>query len=1675
MLILTTFLITSSQFRKAAVAQAQDRVAGDPPQVQLDRAMLQLLRDTNVRSSIAGHSLLGDLYGSNPGVDISERVRAVVSATPTQVGNAQIIRLSLQPTGGAIFSPLPNYYSGRVLTFITGSAKGASVRVLTYTPPASASAPAVLLVEAPTDMEHAGPVGGGIAVTSGVLINGAPFNGSGAGYNRATRNIDAVARFSKGAADIDAEVALLPHFITYATGHNVVDPANFGGDDESYDAVDYQNMFLAMVRHQPGPSGTFEDTTVTVPAPSFHRPALINYWMKDSDTATFWDASATATEQDLAFRRAAVLRPMPWDHPNFSGSNPAFIGSDTALFSALLIGPWDVDNDRDGVADSIWVDVGFPVQTNDNGQMYKPLVAILVKELDSRLNINAHSSLAQTTLYDSAPTARNTVLQPSSGDAMAGVASGGSFTLPRGNGYSPADIYLRGLFANNTDFNGVVRGRYDTSGAAPANPAARPGAVNTDDQLSRLNSTQLPSQYNQVSTPVISGYASPPYNYGVRSMALDWAGNPFYPSPIPPSQVVDDPHELDLMTARSRDTGQVTAGDTRDRPYSPTELERLLRWRDSDAPTLPDRIIRLAPTTYNNLLSSRARDLTTTESRYIPVPIGGWARGEFNSSPVAAPTPGNPVTPLDVFAYRLRKNGVPDNQINIQLQRMLPMELFRGQRFDINRLFGNGRDDNGNGVADEPLEVLRNVENLVYRDGGFNNGYGAFNAAGFDHTNNDPFTTVELNLPLTNPRQIYARQLYCLMMLLIDQGFQFPVTEMPLAATAPAELRARRVAQWAVNVVDARDPDAIMTAFEYDVNPLNGWADYVDGDLFPHPTVPPASQVERRVVWGAEAPDLLLTETKAFHNRQVRDTVWDDGDADKRGVGGNAMTPRDADLDQLRMPQGSLFLEFQCVRNKYSNNQALLPRELYNNGVLDLSKLAPANFTDSRGRDWHQDNLRHPVWQVSISKMYHDDVNEKNRFSALLRSATNPDTCSFDPLDMSMLPGTPDPVAIERTLWFTDQPPTGFPVADSCFYKEQAGVLGLLPGQFLVVGPRARTNIGSIEETPPTEDDLQLVPSRQRIELNAGVVVFDANGVRLTPNAGNIQPVQTMTASLRSLLPVTRTGAWTNQKRVGLNISEPMPLSGLYYKEPLYEMPGNPGVVDSYRDFGTMNGLVPDVPSDDDVDAPIKQMQETGTYQDIRTAFLQRLADPTLPYHPTLNPYITVDWATIDLTVFNGDDSLTGNVPAGDTYDTQGGRPGDGPDEVFSSRQRGVNAPSLWSPITQFPGVTNNTAATVYFKENIRETLGYVNDPNPRDAVVDHYVAGEAPNNYVGAAKRTTPWITWYNRPFDSPFELLQVPAAPASRLGFEFTVASDVDLPSAADTSGGVNPYTNFYPPYSHLNNFLHTSAVPTTGTPAPAPHFYRLFDYIETPSPFAGTRKYFNPVAGTPATFQSPYGYMSRFRDPGRVNINMVFDQTVFDGILAGAAGNQTQKNALWNQLQLSRQGFGTVVNTPDDAFPTRFANPFRSAKAAGLTPLPGVPGMEHREVDATLLRPNPAAPNVPLFHVASGAAHNNTTNNSHFRYQGLSRLGNLLSTNSNVFGVWITIGYFEVTESRTGVDVAHPDGYELGIELGSDTGEVERHRAFYMIDRSIPVGFEPARNHNVQKAVLLKRYIE
>ncbi len=153
--------------------------------------------------------------------------------------------------------------------------------------------------------------------------------------------------------------------------------ASFGdpdliGMDEDYDAPDLENWFLAV-----------QSADGQVVIPSFHRPGIL--------TAQDWsykvnNPTNTATLNHLAVAGAAkILRPRSVDNsPNFPADPlPDATGKIT----------YDVDNDGDGVTDSVWLDLGYPVQRDISGKLFKPLFAFLIIGQNGRLPLNTAGNL----------------------------------------------------------------------------------------------------------------------------------------------------------------------------------------------------------------------------------------------------------------------------------------------------------------------------------------------------------------------------------------------------------------------------------------------------------------------------------------------------------------------------------------------------------------------------------------------------------------------------------------------------------------------------------------------------------------------------------------------------------------------------------------------------------------------------------------------------------------------------------------------------------------------------------------------------------------------------------------------------------------------------------------------------------------------------------------------------------------------------------------------------------------------------------------------------------------------------------------------------------------------------------------------------------------------------------
>ena len=1635
-LIGITFVILTSHERRGAEACRRVEQYADPADDLLHQAMLQALRGTNnPASALRPHGLLEDLYGSETLGPFASS-GAVAAVQGGQLTNLVIDTSTPLSLTNAVRTV------GRVLTMQNGPAKGQSVRIVGY----GQSGPATYLQVTAFEGTQALAAGSEVTVNtlalnvangSQFIINGTPFSGTGFGYNQNATGTNPWLT----ATDPDSRpYALTPNPVGFVANGSYTDPSGPGGANEDYDAPDYQNMLLAMqVPEEYTAGGAGFSYTVpagATPIPSLHRPALVNYWFRQLDSilagSTEWGSlnlqqkkyvfrepygidgkrntgdetlSVDDVDKVVALKSRILLRPLTEYHPNFTGSNTAFhplwdgvtpMDTDPTTYDR-----WDVDNDGDGVEDSIWVDLGMPVRSTKDGRLYKPLFAVHCVDMDGRLNLNAHGCLAQaygpfdlngdsTPETNYADPVRLPYPYPST-PCFAGLNT--TATLVRGQGWGPAEINLGPLFSNVTQYKRLLCG-YKTSAtdfldgrygeSANYNSVTTPPVsgwtrrfvsglpnTSTEDPLSQNSLADypgFPDWVNYISSP--KSYGTPPDLKGTLAIGLDLRGQPLYsmlPDPAcqaetaDPSAMmnIDHPYQLDLSRDKPRG---LASSAPRDNLFSPAELERVLRPYDTDAAMLPHRINTLAPSLLGDGTPAHPshRHEVTTESWSLPCPSVALTPERRDMSTTLPNKKASHVVDL------LRAANVPDGK----LQELVSWDLLAGRKMDLNRPFGNGLDDNGNGVVDEAgiiknlitpdgekfrLDPADNGEEIAEQTPQFGS-TGAltagsrFNRCNQIDVNNDRQVN-EADFAMA--RQLYARHLYVQMLMLMN----YHVAN----ATAPSDeekAEARTAAQWAVNVVDFRDRDAIMTPFEYDLNPFDGWdVDGVVGSI-------DDNQVNRRgLVWGCERPELLITETLAFHDRRTQDL------------------DTDGDQDQKVMPQGSLFVE---LYNPWTSNEPL-PAELYASGGVQLQRV---NVNAD------------PVWRMIIAPGGEYDQ---------------------DPDDPD------DTVTIERTIYF--DPAGGGPAdGDVVFRPAAAGDVGgvITPGRYAVIGPGGVTYLGRRSDGQPQT-------AARQIELDPGSNTVSVARNRDTSDSSNEIPVTSI------------------QPPIAIAIDSPQRLS-------ISEPDGG------YPPHDSPDGLSYMVVKEDPLDTDAELAASQATIPRHKVIHLQRLANPLAAYDAKTNPYLTIDSMPIDFTPFNGYD---GTVNSGT--------------KMLATNERGDGDKSLWrtvlDPAKSLDASDTESPAAHHFPHILEHTLGYLNrdyhfNPGNPASPPGWSSADGVPVAYYGSPKSPTdpfPWMTWNNRPFVSEMELALVPRWRSSRLLQNFGI-----------NSGG-NPYDNnpANDPFGNLINFFRDQDVFTA---TPNWKLHRLLQFVHVPSRFVGTE-----LQGTPASFASgnhafhpPFNRISNYREPGRVNINTIASENVWRGLMNYGA------NPTWANLVASRRGgVGTDLFSLVSDVPTRFANPFRSFAGRYLVPdtTPSNPANKLQtlignEVNATLLRRSaiPAGSNSPLFEQTLSMPYNNTSRNPYFRYQILQRLGNLVTTRSNVYAMWITVGNFEVEALPTGFNPAiYPDGYRLGQELGSDTGEIERHRAFYLIDRSIPVGFQRGRDLNVEKAVLLKRFIE
>ena len=467
------------------------------------------------------------------------------------------------------------------------------------------------------------------------------------------------------------------------------------------------------------------------------------------------------------------------------------------------------------------------------------------------------------------------------------------------------------------------------------------------------------------------------------------------------------------------------------------------------------------------------------------------------------------------------------------------------------------------------------------------------------------------------------------------------------------------------------------------------------------------------------------------------------------------------------------------------------------------------------------------------------------------------------------------------------------------------------------------------------------------------------------------------------------------------------------------------------------------------------------------------------------------------------------------------------------------------------------------------------------EATFSPYIGSPRRGSTSGAVQRME-YLAWNDAPMTNPLELALVPASSPARFGTEFVRAKEDGQfklswlasaavsggrslgsgtkadslfgydpssdPSSASDTAVCSPYLNFFSSVDEsFDRDEEGNWVTALGRSL---NLAKIFEFVTVPSPVNGTRAVrtqWNGERFEQLYFCYPSGGSSLYdraltlptlREPGKINLNTI-----------AARGS---KSPVWNALA------GDTERFPWDSFKTGRINentghvvPFQSPLSAPLDPAPlsGILSPDGTSDDEEVVTAVPA--DASLFarklNSASTSTDESGTTPGDSGHEGsgignplwesdsvgsgnlraamaeMSRLSGLTTNRSNVFAVWLTVGYFKVERVNPGVNMPqfdpdgnrleghadgkvtvdvdgetlsifddhykygpyyraiYPDGYTYAEELGTSDSvsglqgtETGRTRAFYLIDRSIPFDFRRGRSINWEKAILLEKML-
>jgi hypothetical protein len=393
------------------------------------------------------------------------------------------------------------------------------------------------------------------------------------------------------------------------------------------------------------------------------------------------------------------------------------------------------------------------------------------------------------------------------------------------------------------------------------------------------------------------------------------------------------------------------------------------------------------------------------------------------------------------------------------------------------------------------------------------------------------------------------------------------------------------------------------------------------------------------------------------------------------------------------------------------------------------------------------------------------------------------------------------------------------------------------------------------------------------------------------------------------------------------------------------------------------------------------------------TVLLRRLANPYIvaqsdPTQPNYNPYITVDF--MDHVSMN-DYTPRSTTPYFPAPGTTTWPPGSTNPYPSRGKQQPYAADS--SQIANMADPTGVTATTPTV-----HNLGVV--PNVPTGIYD--------------------WLVHLDRPLISPAELLQVSAYPPSMLTHQFITASGK---------------------FMHRAPWFDEPAlgVPATGTTPNSARIYRALEFLDVHSRASGVG-----LSG---------------RVPGQVNINTIWDPEVFYALCDAQAGNYFtgspgDVSTMWGAIVGSRTPDTAQINplpAPVTNVPGLNSRPFLGMAA------PNTPGGDPWFQGAAYSATTPAGINDTLLRTPTGGTTpllqltNAGRPHPYQQDELLTKILNNVTTRSNVFAVWVTVGFFPVVQDTDPTTGRTLQPVKLGAEIGLGTGQNIRHRLFAIVDRS------------------------